>query len=562
MVLTGMLEVCGIGFILPLISILSVENIKDAHPFIIHCHALLGYPEKTDFIITSFALVILLFLIKNSLLIFFFWCQTKFVVGVNRRISQYLYEGYLSQSFSFHLNKNSSELIRNTNNEVSQFCYNILMPLFALAAEVLVLLTIFAFLCYLEPLGTLLISGVLLSCVSCFYFALKDRLTSWGKSRQMHEGLRLLHLQQGLGAIKEVKIFGCEAFFGKAYDISNTQVAKEWTKQIFFNQVPRFGVELIAVSGLICFAIILVLMGYESFAIVSTLGLFAAAAFRLIPSSNRILASVQAIRFGLPTLELIYSESKEIKMQFSNNAKRDPLIRGLESEICVKDLAFKHHEAEKRIISGLSFEIKKGESVGIVGSSGVGKSTLVDLLLGLHDPLEGKILIDGIDIATDIRGWRSQIGYVPQSVFISDSSLRENIAFGLHKDAIDDEQVWKVLSDARLDKFVRSLESGLDTIIGERGSRISGGQCQRIGIARALYRKPSILMFDEATSALDNKTEAEFMETIRAFKGEKTILIIAHRLSTIKQCENVVYMKKDCEYEFKSAGHHLEAASA
>jgi ATP-binding cassette, subfamily B, bacterial PglK len=551
MVLTGMLEVCGIGFILPLISILSVENIRDAHPFVIHFHALLGYPEKTDFIITSFAMVILLFLIKNSLLIFFFWCQTKFVVGVNRRISHYLYEGYISQSYSFHLNKNSSELIRNTTSEVSQFSYNVLMPLFALTAEVLVLTLIFAFLCCLEPLGTLLISGILLSCASCFFFALKNRLTSWGKSRQLHEGLRLLHLQQGLGAIKEVKIFGCEAFFGKAYGTSNTQVAKEWTKQIFFNQVPRFGVELIAVSGLLCFAIVLVLMGNESFAIISTLGLFAAAAFRLIPSSNRILASVQAIRFGLPTLDLISSESKEMTKQSGDEANRVPLIRGLESKICVKDLAFKHHEAEQRIISELSFEIKKGESVGIVGSSGVGKSTLVDLLLGLHNPLEGKILIDGIDIASDIWGWRSQIGYVPQSVFISDSSLRENIAFGLPKDSIDDEQVWKVLNDARLDEFVRSLEGGLDTIIGERGARISGGQCQRIGIARALYREPSILMFDEATSALDNNTEKEFIETIKSFSKSRTILIIAHRLSTIKYCHHILKLENNCSYKYE-----------
>lgn len=551
MISTGVLEVCGVGLILPLISVLSVESIGEAHPMVIQVHRSMGYPEKTNFIIISFTLVMTLFLVKNSLLVFFFWCQTKFVVGINRRLSLDLYKFYISQPYSFHLNKNSSELIRNTTNEVSQFSYSVLMPLFSLSAEFFVLLAIFIFLCFFEPLGTLLISGILVFCFFCFYFSVKNKLTDWGKSRQVHEGLRLLHLQQGFGAIKEVKIYGCDTFFSKAYGASNTQVAKEWTKQIFFTQVPRFGIELLAVIGLLSFAIILVLMGYDSLAIVSTLGLFAAAAFRLIPSSNRILASVQAIRFGLPTLEIISSELGGINKEEFQTSKCARSIRHLKSRICVKNLAFKHLGAEQRIISDLSFEITKGESFGIVGPSGVGKSTLVDLLLGLHNPLVGGIFIDGIDIHNDIKGWRSHIGYVPQTVFISDTSLRENIAFGLSKEIIDDAQVWKVLRDARLEEFVHSLKHGLDTEIGERGARISGGQCQRIGIARALYRNPSILMLDEATSALDNKTEAEFMETIRDLKGEMTILIIAHRLSTIEQCEHVVSLKKNCKYEIK-----------
>jgi ABC-type bacteriocin/lantibiotic exporter with double-glycine peptidase domain len=558
MAFTGILEACGIGLILPLISLLSVEDIKDANPFVAQFHAILGFPNKTDFMVILFALVILLFVFKNALLILYFWCQTKFVVGINKRISYELYQGYLRQPYSYHTNKNTSEIIRNSTTEVSQFSYSVLMQFYALIAEILVVTIIFSFLCYLQPLGTIIISGILLFCVCFFYFAIKDKLTSWGKSRQLHDGFRLLHLQQGFGAIKEVKIFGCESFFEKAYGDSNTQVANQWTKQIFFTQVPRFGVELVAVTGLISFAITLILLGYESSAIISSIGLFAAAAFRLIPSSNRILASIQAIRFGLPTLDLISTETVSLSKKSFDDESASSLINSLENKFSVKNLAFKHDQSEKNIISGLNFEISKGESIGIVGSSGVGKSTLVNLLLSLNEPLAGEVLVDGIDIKSDIQGWRNLIGYVPQTVYISDSSLRENIAFGLPKDLIDDKRVWDVLQSARLDDFVRSLDDGLDTVMGERGARISGGQCQRIGIARALYRNPSILIFDEATSALDNKTETEFMETIRALKGEKTMIIVAHRLSTLKYCGKVLHMYPDCEYKISSTVDNLE----
>ncbi|MAH26077.1 MAG: ATPase [Opitutae bacterium] len=560
MAFTGILEACGIGLILPLISLLSVEDIKDANPFVAQFHAILGFPKKTDFMVILFALVILLFVFKNALLILYFWCQTKFVVGINKRISYELYQGYLRQPYSYHTNKNTSEIIRNSTIEVSQFSYSVLMQFYALIAEILVVTIIFSFLFYLQPLGTIIISGILLFCVSCFYFAIKNKLTSWGKSRQLHDGYRVLHLQQGFGAIKEVKIFGCESFFEKAYGDSNTQVANEWTKQIFFSQVPRFGVELVAVTGLISFAITLILLGYESLAIISSIGLFAAAAFRLIPSSNRILASIQAIRFGLPTLDLISTEMVSLSKKSFDDESASSLINSLENKISVKNLAFKHDQSEKNIISGLNFELSKGESIGIVGSSGVGKSTLVNLLLSLNEPLAGEVMVDGIDIKSDIQGWRNLIGYVPQTVYISDSSLRENIAFGLPKDLIDDSHVWAVLQSARLDDFVRSLDGGLDTVMGERGARISGGQCQRIGIARALYRNPTVLIFDEATSALDNKTETEFMETIRAFRGDKTMIVVAHRLSTLKYCDKVLQMYPNCEYKLSSKVDSLEAS--
>ena len=560
MILTGFLEVCGIGFILPLISLLSVETIEEMHPAVISFHSMLGSPDKTDFIITCFALFILLYVIKNTLLTVFFWYQTKFVVGVQRRLSSDLYKGYISHSYGFHLKRNSSELIRNCMNEVAQFAYSVLMPLFALSAEVIVLLTIFCFLCFIEPLGTALVSVILLSVMAGFYYMIRNRLTQWGKCRQEHEGLRLLHLQQGMGAIKEVKIFGSEKFFKDAYGISNNQVAMQWTKQIFFTQVPRFGVELMAVTALLSFAILLVLLGKDSYSIISTLGLFAAAAFRLIPSSNRILASIQAIRFGLPTLDLISKEITEIRNNVPENDTRKKLITGFDDRISVENLVFNHHRSEKPIISGITFEVAKGESMGIIGPSGAGKSTLVDLLLGLHQPREGRVMIDGIDIGKDMRGWRSQIGYVPQSVFISDSSLRENVAFGIPKEEIEDAKIWEVLAEARLEDFVRSLEEGLDTILGEKGARISGGQRQRIGIARALYRNPGILMFDEATSALDHKTEMEFMETIHGFKGRRTMLIIAHRLSTIEHCENVVHMKADAQCDVHPAEEFFDAA--
>lgn len=548
--LTGLLEFCGIGLVIPLINLLSIDDIKDANPLIVRIYEMLGFPEKVNFIAIFFLLLILVFALKNFLLISFYWFQTKFAIDVNKRISQKLYGDYLSQPYNFHLNKNTAEIIRNTTTEVFEFSYRVLMTSFILISEVIVIIFISICLFWIKPLATLSIFGILLLIVTCFYSSIKNKLGLWGKSRQVQEGLRLLHLQQAFGAVKEVKMHNAESHFQNAYEKSNTQLAKEWAKIIFFSHVPRYFVEFIAITLLVIYAIFLLLLGYENTFLISTFGLFTAAAFRLIPSANRCISSVQTLKVGIASLDLISNEFNNLKKESTNSKNYKLFSTTLKNKIRVNNLAYKHPNTNTKIISNLSFEILKGESIGIIGESGVGKSTLIDLLLGLHKPLTGEILVDDTDIANIIHSWRSVIGYVPQSVYIMDCSLRENIAFGLPKNEINDEKIWKVLREATLDTFAESLSEGLDTLMGERGARISGGQCQRIGISRALYRNPDILIFDEATSALDNKTETEFMETVYNLMREKTVIIVAHRLSTIKHCGKILHLFPECKYKF------------
>jgi len=542
MAFSSFLEVIGVGLIIPLVGLFAVDNPDDFHPLLKYVYQFLGYPSTRRMLIISLSALCVVYLAKNSVLALFFWFQTRFIVSVQERISSELFRGYLAQPYVFHLQRNTSELVRNTIGETGQFAYSFLLPALTLVAEAFVVIALIGFLALVEPMGTVVVATSLGAASLLYYTLLKKRLTTWGESRQKHDGRRLLHLQQGLGGIKETKIIGCEPFFSSAYDKSNKKTATVWCKQIFYAQVPRFGIELMAVVILVGLTIALIKSGAAMAEILPTLGLFAAAAFRLMPSINRLIASIQNVRFGIPAMEVLQRECLNHQKEKLVKTEKLGKINRLGRIIEVRNLCFRHDGAEENLFNGLNIEIHAGQSAGIVGPSGIGKTTLVDLLLGLHSPDSGDIFVDGVDISTDLRGWQCQIGYVPQTVFLTDDSLRRNIAFGIPDEDINDEQVWRSLEASQLDNFVRSLSVRLDTLVGEMGVRISGGQRQRIGIARAMYRDPTVLVFDEATSALDGETEAAFIETIQKFRGTKTLIVIAHRLSTIRHCDFIVRM--------------------
>jgi len=359
----------------------------------------------------------------------------------------------------------------------------------------------------------------------------------WGKVRQHHEGLRIQHLQQGLGGAKDVKLLGREGDFLAQYHLHHAQSARVGELQSTLQQLPRLWLELLAVGGLALLVFVMLGRGVELTSIVPTLGLFAAAAFRLMPSVSRVLASVQAVRYAMPVINTLHEELKL--------AAPEPAIRTTDQgrrfyrEIRLTDVAYSYPGADTPALHGLTLAIKKGESVGFIGSSGSGKSTLVDVILGLLPPSNGSVLVDGQDIQEQLRTWQDQIGYVPQSIYLTDDTLRRNVAFGIPDEHIDDAAVQRAIRDAQLEEFVGGLPNGVESIVGERGIRLSGGQRQRIGIARALYHDPSVLVMDEATSALDATTESGVMEAVTALRGSKTILIVAHRLTTVGQCDRI-----------------------
>lgn len=529
------MEAVGVGAVIPAVVLLTGENPVEKYPALRPLLTLLGNPTQGKLVITGMLALVFVYLIKTTYLAWLTWRQTKFGYEIQANLSQRLFATYLGQPYTFHLERNSAQLIRNAINEVNQFTFSILLPLLMLLSEGFVLLGIGTLLLLIEPLGTSIIVIVLGGASWFFYKVTRARISRWGVARQHHEGLRLQHLQQGLGGAKEVKLFGREAEFLEMYRAHNLKSSRMTQYQVTLQLLPRLWLELLAVLSLAILVITLVAQQRTPASIMAALGLFAAAAFRLMPSVNRVLNAVQAIRFGMPVIEMLQRELALAVPNENRTTKSGHFMRGIE----VREVDYKYPGSGSYALSKCSLQIRSGESVGVIGPSGSGKTTLVDVILGLLEPCAGGVYVDGYDVSNDLRSWQNQVGYVPQSVYLTDDTLRRNVAFGLADELIDDQAVARALRAAQLIEFVAALPRGAETVVGERGVRLSGGQRQRIGIARALYHNPAVLVLDEATSALDTDTEAGVIEAVTALQGEKTILIVAHRLSTVEHCDRL-----------------------
>jgi len=536
MVVGMALETLGIGLLIPVIALMMQRDLSARYHGLQPLLEFLGNPTQAQLIIGTMLGLVGIYLVKNLFLAFLAWRHTRFAFGIQVELSQRLFTIYLRQPYTFHLQRNSAQLMRNLTGEVNMFT-GAITGLVTIISEGLVLIGIATLLMLVEPFGALISVLVLGSAAWGFQRSTRSRLVRWGKVRQHHEGLRIQHLQQGLGGAKDVKLLGREGDFLAQYHLHHAQSARVGELQSTLQQLPRLWLELLAVGGLALLVFVMLGRGVELTSIVPTLGLFAAAAFRLMPSVSRVLASVQAVRYAMPVINTLHEELKL--------AAPEPAIRTTDQgrrfyrEIRLTDVAYSYPGADTPALHGLTLAIKKGESVGFIGSSGSGKSTLVDVILGLLPPSNGSVLVDGQDIQEQLRTWQDQIGYVPQSIYLTDDTLRRNVAFGIPDEHIDDAAVQRAIRDAQLEEFVGGLPNGVESIVGERGIRLSGGQRQRIGIARALYHDPSVLVMDEATSALDATTESGVMEAVTALRGSKTILIVAHRLTTVGQCDRI-----------------------
>ena len=536
-------EMLGLGILIPILGYMSNPSSLEGYQFLRKYNHIIDFNNQTKIIYLSMTLLVIFYIIKSVYLMILTFKQNNFISNLSEYVSEKLFTGYLNSNYLFHLNSNSTILSSNVTHEVAQLT-QLTQALLAFFVEFSVVFGIFSVIVYVEPIGALTVSFFLLISTVLFYKFTKKKLGYWGIRRQENLGLMYKNLAQGLSGIKDVKILGKEEHFKNEFKKPNSIFFQTQTKVNTLAQVPRYYLELVAVIGLAVLTFVMLIKGNKSNLIIPTLGVFMASAFRMIPSVNRIMAALQQIKFSEPAIDLIYKEfnllDKNIKLTTELN-KLNKL--NFEKEIDIKNIHFGFNK-EKKIIKNISFKIKKGQTIGIIGESGSGKSTLADIILGLLTPDEGEIEIDGTNISSNLRIWQNEIGYVSQSIYLIDDTLKRNIAFGFEDNDIDYELLWKAIDSSNLTEYINSLPDGLETYVGERGVRLSGGQRQRIGIARAIYNNPEILILDEATSSLDIKTEKVVMESINNMKGKKTIIIIAHRLSTIENCDFIIRVDK------------------
>lgn len=537
MVLGMFLEAISLGAIVPVTGVIISGSFSQYQSLNIAKDSLKITGDFNQIELAMIGLVIL-FLIKNVYLAFLAWRQSAFSNSIRADLSNQLFSNYLHQPYSFHLQHNSAQLIRNVTTEASLIALAI-NGIMTIATEFLIAFGVIFVILKVESMGALIAMSFLSVAAWGFYRFTKKKTLIWGKGRQYHDGMQLQHLQQGLGAIKDISILGRQGELIDEFSEHTYGISRIETKQSTLQQIPRLWLEFLAVFGLAVLVLSMQNAEFGGAEIIPVLALFAAAAFRLLPSLNRILAAAQVLRYGMPAVDIVYSDLcvAQHNNQTDSLCAQNKLPPPFANEIEVSNVFYQYPGSNDYALSEISFQIKKGDCVGFIGPSGAGKSTLVDVILGLLSPQAGEIRVDGIQIEQYKRWWQNQIGYVPQSVVLIDSSLRENIALGVPIDEIDEAAVKLAIKSAQLDDFIDGLPDGLGTQVGERGVRLSGGQLQRIGIARALYHNPSVLVLDEATSALDSATEDGVMKAVNALHGSKTILIVAHRLTTVRQCD-------------------------
>lgn len=535
------LELMGVSVILPIINGIMAPDKMLEEPVYIWIYEKFHMTSVRPLIMLLLVSLIVVYVIKNAFLIYMYNKQYKFIFENQRVLADRMVKCYMSQPYLFHVSKNSAELLRNINEDTGNF-FGALQAGIKLLTELMVCLVLGVYLLIKDKTITISVVCLLAIMLWLSVKVYKKNLVRMGARNRFYQMSLNKWVQQSFGGIKEVKILNKEKFFYDKYDEAYRGHAKsEYTYHTLL-MVPKPIIETMCICGLLgAIAIKFWWRGADITYFVPILSVFAIAAFRLLPSFNRITEYLGTILYQKSAITSIYEDLKEIDELNAQKREKDKEEKAIQfqNKIEIKDLTFSYPGAEKEVLKDLNLEIRKKSSVAFIGHSGAGKTTLADILMGLLKPAKGDVCVDGVSIFEGLNSWHQIIGYIPQTIYLMDDTIKNNIAFGIEEKEIDPARLKYAVEQAQLAQLIEELEFGLDTKIGEMGVRLSGGQRQRIGIARALYHNPEILVLDEATSALDNETEKAVMDAIETLHGKMTLIIIAHRLSTIKDCDYV-----------------------
>lgn len=547
-VVISLLDAVGIGLIGPFIGLAVKPETIERNAFIYSIYGNLGLKSINQFIALIGLLIIILFYFKSF---FYYQIQSyvlRFCYTQQVLLRLRMLRTYLALPYTFYLRTNSAHVIQTIGTESANFTYSIAVPLLNSIANAFVLIVILILMAKTDLLATVSIFGLLLIAVVPFHY-FRHIVARWGKEGLEANTETIRVINHAIGGLKTTKLIGCEPFFENQLLAQANKYARAASLFHSFQQLPRIVIEALLITFVVGFVSLSLVIVERSDSLVSVLGIFAIASVRIIPSASQLLTCMGVLRNNKPTLDRIYLDLKELEtpesqqyLGMSKKTNADKHTQIFADQIVIDKLNYSYPQSSTNSLIDVSLTIKKGESIALIGKSGAGKTTLVDIFLGLLIPQSGDIQVDGVSVYSDLRAWQNLIGYIPQSIFLMDDTIERNIAFGIPDENIDKQKLDNAIKSAQLAELIEQLPEGVQTFVGENGVRLSGGQRQRIGIARALYHESEILVLDEATSALDNETESLISEALKELGRTKTMIVIAHRLTTVEHCDRIYEM--------------------
>jgi ATP-binding cassette, subfamily B, bacterial PglK len=541
-VLASVLELVGALLVFLLLALVADPGSEITLPLIGDLRRLAGGRDDDVLLVGLAAAMAIFFVARPMIHIFKTYAENRIANNFGARLSSDLARGYLSMPYSFHLSRNSSTLIRNSYQAVSEIVSQIYLPMVKIIAETIMVLSMVGLLVVLAPLATALAVLVLGSAALLLALLIQPRLKRLGKRAHRIQKATLSLLQQSLHGIRDIKILGREATFADEYEKGRFALSRTKYLRGTAAALPRDVLETALILFILAFFSVSILRDDGAQDLLSVLGLFGYAGLRIQPALHTIVSGINNLKFASAPLDDIAADLDLIRTTPRTPRSTGPPLE-LRERWAAEEVTFRYEAADHPALTDITLAIAPGEVIGICGPTGGGKTTLVDVMTGLLEPSSGRVTVDGLELRENARSWHRNLGIVPQMIFLTDDSLRRNIALGVPPKEIDEDAVREAVQMAQLETFVDSLPDGLDTVVGERGVRVSGGQRQRVAIARALYRRPQVLIFDEGTSALDNRTEAELMHALERLRGDHTIVMVAHRLSTVRNCDRIAFVE-------------------